>query len=328
LIFNYSIGKKHFFVNNQNMTIIVLHGGVSGEREVSIMSGINVADALTKMGHTVNLVDVKSELDWVSEDGTKFHFDKVADLKADLIFNALHGKFGEDGQVQAMLDILKVPYTGSDVLASALGINKAKCYEILEKFDIDIPKTYEIKNLKEIDYLDLPFPLFVKPNDGGSSVATGRANNQEELFKLVQLSQSTSSSTLIQELVEGDEVTCPVLGSGGHAYALPVGMIKTENTFFDYDAKYNSDATIETFPAPIAEKDFKKIQEMSLEIHRLLDCKGISRSDFIITKDRIVFLEINTSPGMTKTSLCPKAALAAGLSFEQLLNQIILDTNS
>lgn len=312
------------------MNIIVLHGGVSTEREVSIKSGINVADALTKMGHVVNLVDVKTELDWYSEDGTKFHFDKVGDLKPkpELIFNALHGKFGEDGQVQAMLDILKVPYTGSDVLASSLGINKAKCYEILEKFDIDIPKTYEIKNLKEIDYLDLPFPLFVKPNDGGSSVATGRANNQEELFKLVQQSQATSTSTLIQELVEGDEVTCPVLGSGGHAYSLPVGMIKTENTFFDYEAKYNSDATIETFPAPIPEKEFKKIQEMSLEIHRLLDCKGISRSDFIISKNRIVFLEINTSPGMTKSSLCPKAALAAGLSFEQLLNQIILDTNS
>ena len=103
---------------------------------------------------------------------------------------------------------------------------------------------------------------------------------------------------------------------------------QSENSFFDYAAKYESDNTIETFPAPIAEKDFKKIQEMSLEIHRLLDCKGISRSDFIISKNRIVFLEINTSPGMTKGSLWTKAAMAAGLSFEQLLNQIILDVNS
>lgn len=306
------------------MKIGILYGGVSSERTVSLNSGKNVAEILQGLGHEVILIDVVTELLWRVFD-QEIIFSDIVTYNFDLIFNALHGEFGEDGKLQSLLEILKIPYTGSGVLASSLGMNKSKCYEMLEKWDIDMPKTYEISNAKELEYLELPYPLFVKPNNGGSSIATGRANNREELDTLVNTALEYSNLVLVQELIEGEEVTCPILGSGGHAYALPVGLIKTNNTFFDYEAKYNSDTTEEIFPAPISQKTTESIKNIALEVHRILDCKGISRSDFIITPTRIVFLEINTSPGMTLSSLCPKSAKANSMSMEKLLNAIIND---
>jgi D-alanine-D-alanine ligase len=308
------------------MKVIVLHGGVSQEREVSLNSGKVVAKELTNLGHDVVLIDVVQEFYWVVDGKKQIHFKDIESLKPDIIFNALHGRFGEDGKLQSMLDIIGIPYTGTGVLGSALGMNKAKCYELFEKFDIDTPNTYEINNIKELDYLDLPYPLFVKPNDGGSSIANAKVNNKEELLKIVETGLKVSDIVLIQEYLEGQEVTCPVLGKGGHAIALPVGLIETESEFFDYDAKYQSNLTKETFPAPIADDVTKKVQDISVEVHRLLDCKGITRSDFIIVNNRIVFLEINTSPGMTSASLCPKSALANNISMAQLITRIMQDS--
>jgi D-alanine-D-alanine ligase len=306
------------------MNIIILQGGTSSEREVSIKSATQVANSLEKAGHNVTLIDVIDELHYSYNNKKKSILD-LPTLKPDLVFNAMHGKYGEDGQIQALLDILKMKYTGSGLLASALGMDKAKCYEIVDKFEIDVPKTYEIQSIKELDYLDLPFPLFVKPNNGGSSIASAKVENQSQLISIVQEGLEHSDLILVQEMLVGDEYTCPILGSGGHAIALPVGLIKSNNEFFDYAAKYESNLTQEIFPAPIEEKLTKTIQEISLEVHKILGCKGLSRSDFIVTNDRVVFLEINTSPGMTASSLCPKSALAHGLNMEQLLNRIIND---
>ncbi len=308
------------------MNIIILHGGISSEREVSLKSGKQVGAILKNAGHNITMVDVISPLEIIVNKVKKSIFD-LSKIDTDIVFNALHGKYGEDGQIQCLLDIMGIEYTGSTMLASALGMDKSKCYEIVDKFDIDVPKTYEIKSIKELDYIDLPFPLFVKPNNGGSSIASGKVNNESELINLVEEGLRESELVLIQELVIGDEYTCPVLGSGGHAIPLPVGVIKTTNEFFDYQAKYESNQTEEIFPAPIDEKTYKTIQEISLEVHKILGCKGITRSDFIVTKDRIVFLEINTSPGMTESSLCPKSALAHGLSMEQLLTRILNYSN-
>jgi D-alanine-D-alanine ligase len=306
------------------MNIVILQGGISAEREISIKSAAQVANSLEKSGHNVTLVDIINELQF-EINNTKKSILELALLNPDIVFNALHGKFGEDGQIQTLLDIMKLKYTGSGALASALGMNKAKCYEIMDKFDIDVPKTYEIQSLKEVDYLDLPFPLFIKPNNGGSSIASGKVDNESQLLTLVEEGLSHSDMVLVQEMLVGVEYTCPVLGSGGHAIALPVGLIKTNNEFFDFHAKYESNQTEEIFPAPIDEKTFKTIQDISLEVHKILGCKGISRSDFIVCQERIVFLEINTSPGMTASSLCPKSALAHGLNMEQLLNKIVND---
>jgi D-alanine-D-alanine ligase len=304
------------------MNIIVLYGGFSSEREVSLKSGKKVFQALKEIGHNAKLYDAKNEFEWLDEHGKLVNITKE-DLKVDLIFNSLHGKYGEDGKLQAILESINIPYSGTGIFGSSLAIDKVKCNEILEKFDIDVPKTYVISNVKELEYLDLPFPLFVKPNDGGSSIASGKVNSKEELSKLVNEGLKFSDKILIQELLEGLELTCPVLGKGGHSIALPIGLIKTNNTFFDYNAKYNSSETEEIFPAPINEEQTKKIQEISVEVHKLLDCKGITRSDFIVTKDRIVFLEINTSPGMTDQSLCPKSAKSIGIDFPTLISKII-----
>jgi D-alanine-D-alanine ligase len=314
------------------MKVVVLLGGVSDEREVSLNSGKVVTQILQDLGHEVVPVDVSQEFIWTikgTKNGVKqIHFKDITKLEPDIIFNCLHGRFGEDGKLQTMLDILGIPYTGTGVLGSVIGMDKSKCYEIFEKFDIEIPKTFEISNIKELDYLDLPFPLFVKPNDGGSSIATGKAIDKPSLQNLVEAGLAVSHKVLIQELLEGEEVTCPVLGTGGHAIALPVGLIKTNNEFFDYQAKYNDTDTQEIFPAPISDELTKKIQSIALEVHKLLNCKGISRSDFIIIKNRIIFLEINTSPGMTNASLCPKSAAVANISMPQLVSKILQDVHS
>lgn len=306
------------------MKVIVIHGGVSSERKVSLKSGKVVAESLKNSGHDVILVDIIDSFKYKIK-SKEFNITELKDLDADIVFNALHGKYGEDGQIQSLLEMMDIKYTGSGILASSLGMDKLKCYEIVDKFDIDIPKTYEVTTVKELDYISLPFPLFVKPNDGGSSIASGVVKDNKELREMVEKGLECSKRILIQEVIEGDEYTCPVLGSGGHATVLPVGLIKTENTFFDFEAKYESKGTTETFPAPIDEEQSKIIQEIALEVHKILGCKGISRSDFIINKDRIVFLEINTSPGMTAQSLCPKSALAYGLDMPQLLQRIIND---
>jgi D-alanine-D-alanine ligase len=310
------------------LKIAVFYGGISSEREVSIKTGKNILKALIDLGHDAYLVDIKGEFEWVLDE-ISYTPMLFKTLGFDLVFNALHGHYGEDGQLQTLLDIIDIKYTGSKALTSVIGINKLKTAEFLSKVGIDSPTSLVISRLEELSRLaesGIDFPVFCKPNDGGSSIATGRADNLQELKTLVLEGFKVSKHIIIQELIEGVEVSAPVLGNGKNARALAVGMIKTDNKFFDFEAKYNSDKTQEIFPAPLDPIIYQEIQTQALLAHQYLEASGISRSDFIITKDnRIVFLEINTSPGMTDQSLCPKAARAEGLSFEELVAKIVLD---
>jgi D-alanine-D-alanine ligase len=305
------------------MKIAVFYNGVSNEKEISIKSGNNIFKALVELGHETTLVNITSEFEWLilGKNYSPIEFKK---LGFDLVFNALHGKFGEDGQLQTLLDIIGIKYTGSNAVTSAIAIDKIKTDELLSKVGITSPRSLIVSNIKEIENLQISLPVFVKPNDGGSSIATGKANNSEELKVLIQEGLKFSKNILIQELIEGIEVSSPVIGFGKSSKAMPVGLIKTNHEFFDYEAKYNSTNTQEIFPAPLTQTLYIEIQRQSLLAHTYLGASGISRSDFIITKDnKIMFLEINTSPGMTNQSLCPKSAMAEGISFNELIKQII-----
>ena len=282
--------------NPKVKNIAVAYGGISGERPVSLKSGLNVAQSLFNRGYNVMLLDIQSAFDWkisifnpVEKKGNIIseiiNFRDLKKYNIDLVFNALHGSFGEDGGIQNLLELINIPYTGTGILGSCLGMNKVKCSEILEQYGILTPTTYQINSIKELEYLNVPFPLFVKPNSGGSSIATGKANNIDELNTLVTQGLEADTIVLVQEYIEsfdGKEYTCPVFGNGGQARAMPVGSIETKNSFFDFEAKYNSKDTIEVFPAIISKGIATEMQTIALNAHKILNCKGVTRSDFII----------------------------------------------
>jgi D-alanine-D-alanine ligase len=332
--------------------IAVVCGGISTERNVSINSGLNVYNSLRDNGVETLLIEITNQGFWKLRNLNKANQDSfennrdqdmilnildnndkkntLKSLEIDLVFNSLHGKFGEDGQIQAILDILNIGYTGSGVMASSIAINKEFTYKLLDKFGIRVPKTFSISlsdNLQSIDYVidQLSYPFIVKPNDGGSSIGVTLVNSKEELQNALDLAFDSSKTVLIQEFVNGVEVTCPVIGKEQSALiALPTGEIRTDNSFFDYQAKYDSNETLEIFPAQVPDSINDLIQAQAKKIHSLLNCKGLSRSDFIYVQktNELVFLEINTSPGMTKSSLCPKSAQVINWSFFDLVREI------
>lgn len=246
----------------------------------------------------------------------------------DLVFNALHGEFGEDGKLQALLDTLGIAYTGSGMLASGLGMDKNAIYKLLSDKGLPVPKTtgltleYTSEDLKAIqDSFNLP--IFLKPNNGGSSIGVFKITDWAELDSSLKQVLAISEMVLVQEFIQGRELTCPVMDD----MVLPVGEIRVDQsaTFFDYQAKYTSDSTQEIFPAQVPARVISKVQDLALQVHRLISARGLTRSDFIYNEQTqdIVFLEINTCPGMTSSSLCPKSAAALGWSFEQLVQKIL-----
>lgn len=332
--------------NKETEILAVFSGGISNEREVSLRSGKAIYDTFKANNYNALLIDVNTfksfqllescvcekvrlEKEFELED-IRYLLRDMKKIGIDYVFNALHGEFGEDGKFSAIMELLEIPYSGSGILASALGMDKLKCYQILEKFDIPVPKTYFYKK-NSTDLFELltklpDFPLFIKPNSGGSSLGISVAKNLIDLEISIKNALLHDSTALIQEIALGTEVTCPVVGnSENHSFVFPVGLISSGNELFDYDAKYSSDKTQEIFPAPISGEQAEKIQKLAIKVHEILGCKGLSRSDFIVNEKtgEIKFLEINTSPGMSGASLSPKAAASINLNFIQLLEKII-----
>jgi D-alanine-D-alanine ligase len=207
-------------------------------------------------------------------------------------------------------------------------MDKARLYSVLDEYKIRVPQTMILnKKYSQIEYnaikKDLKLPVIIKPNDGGSSIGVTKIDDWEEFDKALEYAFQASEIAIIQEFITGNEITCPVI----NGLALPVGEIVVDksNTFFDYEAKYNSNLTQEIFPANLPKAVLKKTQELAVTIHAIIGAKGLTRSDFIYNPDseEIVFLEINTSPGMTSASLCPKSAKAQGWDFDELVKQII-----
>ncbi|MBC7609489.1 MAG: D-alanine--D-alanine ligase [Polaromonas sp.] len=300
--------------------VAVLMGGFSAEREVSIMSGTGVLAALRSKGVDAHAFDpAERELSTLKTDG----FDRC--------FIALHGRFGEDGTVQGALELLGIPYTGSGVMASSMAIDKVMTKRVMLAEGLPTPK-YALLRLGSYTDADvaailqtLGLPLIVKPAREGSSIGLTRVMTQADMARAVERAASLDADILCEQFIAGDEVTCPVLGNGSSAYALPVIRIVAPDGNYDYQNKYFTDSTQYLVPCGLPDGEEAVIAQLVLQAYRTLGCRGWARADVMIDKQtrKPFLLEINTSPGMTSHSLVPMSARAAGLSYEDLCLEIL-----
>ncbi len=330
----------------KKLNVLVLAGGTSSEYDVSIASAKEVVRHLDpKKYNALPLIITKDR--WIPVSKEKFLFEKISPTNSkslqksqnntvsvlgdinkndgiDVCFLALHGKFGEDGTLQAILDFLQIPYTGSGVLASALGMDKMKSRQIFDQIGLITPKTIIVKEKGEhIEvWKKLSPPVVVKPNSQGSSIGVSIVHTHSELKKDINKALKYDEFVLVEEYLKGTEVTCGILGNE-KSFALPVVEIVPKTEFFDYKAKYTPSKCDEIVPARISPILTKKVQETAIRAYEALGCKGFGRVDMIIRGRKVYVLEVNTIPGLTSASLLPKAAASAGLSFPQLLDKII-----
>jgi D-alanine-D-alanine ligase len=302
----------------KKMNIALLSGGVSSEREVSLDSGDQVYEALDKEKYNIVRYDPKTDLVRLVED--------APNIDAALII--LHGPYGEDGTIQGLLELLNIPYQGSGVLGSSLAMNKLASKYLYEKANLPIPPYIALHKGDQLDpqswQKQFGLPLVIKPNAAGSSVGMTIVKSLDVLQQAVEKAFSHDTTILIEGYVEGVELTGGVVGNA-ELLALPIIEIipNAEHEFFDYEAKYTAGITQEICPARIDDDMTQKAQAYARAAHRALFCAGYSRTDMILKDREIYVLETNTIPGMTATSLLPQAALKAGLSFSQLLDQLI-----
>ncbi len=302
----------------EKMTIALLSGGVSSEREVSLNSGNQVYDALDKEKYNIIRYDPKTDLDRLVKE--------APGIDAALII--LHGPYGEDGTVQGLLELLNIPYQGSGVLGSSLGMNKLASKILYEKAKLPIPPYIALQKddpQKPAAWeKQLGLPLVIKPNEAGSSVGMTIVKSLDAIQEAVEKAFSHDSTILLEGYIEGIELTGGVIGNRD-LLALPLIEIipDDEHEFFDYEAKYTAGVTQEICPARIDDEMTQKAQAYAKTAHSALFCSGYSRTDMILKDGEIYVLETNTIPGMTATSLLPQAAQVAGFSFSQLLDRLI-----
>jgi D-alanine-D-alanine ligase len=297
----------------------VLLGGDSAEREISILSGNAIFDGLRSNGIEAVKIDTKNGL-----------LEKIKNENIDRAFVALHGRGGEDGTIQGFLEMLKIPFTGSDTASSAIAMNKLVSKQIWTTMGLKTAKFSQVQQKESFDYKAgvsvierLGEQLFVKPVREGSSVGMSKVCGAEELATAVKKAQEFDH-VLIEEFIDGDEYTVGILGNE----TLPSINMRTPNEYYDYDAKYCTDTTKYFCPSGLNERDEAKVCLLALEAFSSLGCSGWGRIDFIRRKKdgEFLLLEANTIPGMTQTSLVPKAALAKGLSFSDLVREILLSS--
>lgn len=302
----------------QKKTIALIFGGVSSEREVSLNSGSQVLNALDQEKYDILTYDPKTDIPKLVNDARTI----------DCALIILHGPYGEDGTVQGLLDLLNIPYQGAGVLGSAVAMNKLLSKHLYERTGLRVPP-YKVVHKGETPEVDaivtaLGLPIVIKPVEAGSSVGMTIVRDASLLAAAIDKALQHGDIVMIESYISGREITCGVLGNED-IEALPlIEIIPGEQfEFFDYEAKYKPGASQEICPARINETLTRKAQEIAIKAHRALYCKGYSRSDLILDGDTFYLLETNTIPGMTKTSLFPQSARAAGLSFGALLDRLI-----
>jgi D-alanine-D-alanine ligase len=300
------------------LRVALIAGGRSREREISLRSGQAVYNALKKDKYEVRRYDPSRDLLRLIRDSKN--------LDVALIF--LHGKKGEDGSMQGLLDLFDLRYVGSGVLASALAMNKAVSKELFRSAGLKAPRDILVCKNQDINPVAISSalgkPVVVKPVAEGSSIGLSMCHTEEEILKALHDVFLISSEVIVEEYIRGREVSCAVLGNR-HPEALPVIEIipQREYEFFTYAAKYVPGASEEVCPARLPSSVFKKVQEYAIKAHCLLSCRNLSRSDMIVADKDVYILETNTIPGMTENSLFPLAARKAGLSFPRLLDRLI-----
>jgi len=298
--------------------VVVLMGGISAERAISLITGKACSLALKKKGYKVFQVDAKGNFS-----------KKIKILKPNFIFNALHGKFGEDGFVQQILENLKIPYTHSGVISSSIAMDKVLSKFIFKKSKILTPKYFVLNqgsklNVKnEIKKNKLKFPLVFKPTNEGSSIGVSICKKYDQLMKIIRRNKKYKN-VIIEQYVPGQEIQVAVMGNK------PLGAIelRPKRKFYDYKAKYSKSAkTQHIMPASISKKKYIEVLKIAKKAHKKIGCRGVTRSDFRFYKNKFYLLEINTQPGMTELSLVPEIARFKKISFEDLVEWMAKDSS-
>ena len=347
---------------SDKINVAVLMGGRTAEHEVSLSTGRVIVNALDKDEYNVKPIVITKAGKWLVPEGYMRHLEssrrdfEVADIqkpgivplsagvaldraveeKVDVVFVAMHGPMGEDGTVQGLLELADIPYTGSDVLSSSLAMHKMKSRQLFHYNGLNVPQSFVSTmwewNRSSSDVMskvkmETGFPCVLKPMELGSSVGISIAKTEAEFKDDFQKALRYSNEVLIEEFLDGPEVTCAVLGAvcGEEPTALiPTQIIPVTSQFFDYEAKYTPGATREiTPPQNMSDEMFREIQKTAVRAHNILGCGGMSRTDMIIKDGVLYVLELNTIPGMTEISLYPQAARAAGMKFPELLSRLI-----
>ena len=335
----------------------VIFGGMSTENEVSCISGASVIKHLNKEKYNVFPIYIDKIGNWYivkledieksEELENKEHIENITEYlkQMDVIFPVLHGLYGEDGTIQGLFELLKIPYVGCGVLASSVGMDKVYTKLIFEKANINQAKyiyirkynekyiyideefnekILELEDIAKITNNKLRFPVFVKPSNSGSSVGINKAHNIEELKNSIVEAGKYDNKILIEEGIVGKEVECAVLGNED-VISSCVGEIKSADEFYSYDAKYNNENSKTLIPAEISEENSKEIQKLAIKAFKAISGRGLSRVDFFIEDktEKIYINEINTLPGFTNISMYPKLFEAVGISYEKLLDNLI-----
>ena len=307
------------------MKVVVLSGGRSSERDVSLRSGSSVMQGLREAGHEPIELTISAEGHWKTATGDVVLAPSEGLLGADVAFPVLHGPFGEDGVLQGVLETLDLPYVGSDVLASAVCMDKLSCKRLLAHHNVpqvDFVQAAEGEEWREAAVL-LGYPLWVKPSRLGSSVGITKVDGPDELEAAVDLAAKHDPRVIIEASAEGREVECSVLGNENPETSVP-GEIVAHADWYDFEAKYSQGGMELLVPAPVDPETVTQIQELAARVFRLTGCSGLARCDFFVEHDGSVLVnEINTMPGFTETSVYAKLWEATGKSYAEVCDRLV-----
>jgi D-alanine-D-alanine ligase len=317
------------------LNVAIVCGGDSGEYEVSINSGDQVFQQLDREKFMPFLVVVSSH-GWicrlngeevpVDKNNFTLHYDGKI-IRFDIAFNAIHGTPGEDGKLQGYFDMIGIPYTSSGVTTSALTFNKSFCKKVVASMGIMTANSVHLySRIEEPVYAiweEIAFPCFVKPNNGGSSVGMSKVNKAEDLEIALQKAFKEDDEVLVEEFIQGRELTCGVARSEGKIIAFPVTEIISKTDFFDYEAKYKEGLADEVVPANIPEDVAEECRGISMQLYEKLNCRGIVRFDYIYSNYEFYFLEVNTVPGLSEQSIVPKMVRSYGWTMTEFYTRMI-----
>jgi D-alanine-D-alanine ligase len=337
----YYLWQQHIFASFMKKNIALLAGGYSGEYVISIQTAKTIEQNID--GDLYNTYKILVTRDgWWHEtaNGQKIPVDKNdfsltidgQKINFDAVFIAIHGTPGEDGRIQGYLDMIQVPYTTCNAIVSALTFNKSYCNKVVKAFNV-VNISNSVHLIKGEPYSvgtileQLQLPMFVKPNESGSSLGVSKVKSVEELLPAIEKAFKEDNQVLIEEFIEGRELTIGVYKVNGYLHTLPPTEIVSKNEFFDYEAKYTPGVTSEITPAPIPEAIREQLETKAAQLYRQLNCRGVVRMDFILQTgtNKLFFLEVNTMPGQSENSIVPQQVRASGLSLKEFYGALIED---
>ncbi len=317
--------------------IAVIYGGFSAEYQISVLSGKYVSSVIDNQKFNVFDICIDKEK-WtvvnngntVNKEDFSFIFNEKK-IKIDLAVIVIHGNPGENGILQSYFDLINIPYTSCNALTSALTFNKFFCNNYLKAHNVKVAKSIVIRKKEQYekqltDFINqVGYPVFIKPNEGGSSFATYKIKKQEDINEAISNAFEHFKEVMVEEFIQGGELTCGVVKTQNQIKALTPCEIVSKNDFFDYDAKYNSTINQEIMPAGFENKIIEKCKNISCEIYKNLNCKGIVRIDYIVKNNELYFLELNSIPGMTSESIVPKMLKYDNINITDLFTEFITE---